>query len=231
MEARPRQVALVVVGRHLGARRLEELAVADRAVADADVSPASISSSAGAIARRPATKTSRRFASITAVAPGAPAASAARVETPAAGTSSASASPRAAASPILIPVKLPGPIPTDEAVESRGCAPAWRTSASTSASSVEARETRSPSSSPSPTSALVARSVAVSKARISGITEGYVALDHDSPALLVDVLQPHGRPHRRQPAPAASGHSTKTIASSKYGSRSPHSAWETAVKR
>ena len=62
--------------------------------------------------------------------------------------------------------------------------------------------------------------------------QGYVALDRDSPALLVDVLEPDGRAHRRQPGrPAASGHSTKTIASSKYGSRSPHSAGETAVKR
>ena len=54
-------------------------------------------------------KTSRRRASITGTAPGAPAASASSVETPATGTSSENERPRAAASPMRIPVKLPGP--------------------------------------------------------------------------------------------------------------------------
>src|SRR5437870_99156 len=57
-------------------------------------------------------KTSPRLASTTGRAPGAPAASASSVDTPATGTPRASASPRAVASPMRTPVKLPGPIPT-----------------------------------------------------------------------------------------------------------------------
>ncbi len=96
-----------------------------------------------------------------------------------------------------MPVKLPGPIPTASASRSRGWAPAWRRSASTSSSSVCAREVRSPSTSPSDTSALVARSVAVSNARISTsepfYQRGVGAVEPDPATALVDVLEryPH----------------------------------------
>src|SRR5438128_4903025 len=139
------------------------------------------------------TKTSRRRASITGVAPGAPAASAARVDTPATGSSSASASPRAVASPTRTPVKLPGPIPTASASRSPWCAPPWRSRASTSSSSVTARDTRSPRTSPSATSALVATSVAVSNARIS------IRDRHDS-RIAPAVLDADGEPRRRERA-------------------------------
>ncbi len=71
------------------------------------------------------------------------------------------------ASPIRVLVKLPGPVPMTSASMSRGRADAWRRSASTSSSSVDGRDVRSPSTSPSSTSALVATSVAVSNARMS----------------------------------------------------------------
>ena len=66
MEAGARQVALVLVGRHDGARLLEHVAVAHGAVADARSRPGSRSSSAGAIARGPGHEDlAPRLASIT----------------------------------------------------------------------------------------------------------------------------------------------------------------------
>src|SRR6185436_15252215 len=67
-----------------------------------------------------------------------------------------------------------------------------RSNASTSSSTVEARDERSPSTSPSETSALVATSVAVSNARIS-ITE-----NRDKPAPFSAMLEPHSDAYRRQ---------------------------------
>src|SRR4051794_1808938 len=136
---------------------------------------------------------------MTGSAPGAPAASASRVDTPATGTPSASARPRAVDRPIRTPVKLPGPIPTASASISRVCVPAWRSSASTSSRSVTAREVRSPSTSPSATSALVATSVAVSNARIS------IALNRDKPCAAVAVREPDAHAWRRQNAGAGFG--------------------------
>ncbi len=83
---------------------------------------------------------------------------------------------------------------------SRACAPACRSSASTSSSRVAARETRSPSTSPSRTIALVVRSVAVSKARISTCGPFYQSVEPDTAVLLVDMLEPHRRPRRRETA-------------------------------
>src|SRR5438093_879613 len=138
-------------------------------------------------------KTSPRLASTTGTAPGAPAARASSVETPATGTPRASASPRAVASPIRTPVKLPGPTPTASPSSSRVCEPAWRSKASTSSSTVTARDMRSPSTSPSETRALVATSVAVSKAWIS------IAANRDKPLpFFVAVLEAHLEPRRRK---------------------------------
>src|SRR4051794_24404783 len=136
---------------------------------------------------------------MTGSAPGAPAASAASVETPATGTPSPSARPRAVDRPMRTPVKLPGPIPTASASSSRVWAPAWRSSASTSSSSVTARDVRSPSTSPSATSALVATSVAVSNARIS------IAVNRDKPRPAVAVLEPDADARLRQDAGARLG--------------------------
>src|SRR6266851_7496954 len=62
-----------------------------------------------------------------------------------------------------------------------------------SSSTVTARDVRSPSTSPSETSALVATSVAVSKARIS------IAANRDKPQpFFVAVLEPHLGPCRRK---------------------------------
>ena len=96
-----------------------------------------------------------------------------------------------------MPVKLPGPIPTTRASRSAVRAPAWRKSASTSCSSVTAREIRSPRTSPSSTSALVATSVAVSKARIS------IHVHRDKSQILAAVLQadPARAPAARRPPP------------------------------
>ena len=69
-------------------------------------------------------KTSCRFASITGSAPGAPAARAASVETPATGMPSANDSARAVASAMRMPVKLPGPMPTATPSRSAGRRPA-----------------------------------------------------------------------------------------------------------
>src|SRR2546422_11141827 len=138
-------------------------------------------------------KTSPRLASTTGTAPGAPAARASSVETPATGTPRASASPRAVASPMRTPVKLPGPTPTASPSSSRVCAPAWRSKASTSSSTVTARDVRSPSTSPSGTRASVATSVAVSKARIS------LAANRAKPLpFFVAVLEAHLDPRSRK---------------------------------
>src|SRR4051812_34527239 len=132
-------------------------------------------------------------------APGAPASSAASVVTPAAGMPSASAMPRAVARPIRTPVKLPGPMPTARASTALVCVPDWRSRASTSSSSVTARDRRSPSTSPSETSALVATSVAVSNARIS------IELNRDKSRPAVAVLEADGGADRRQNAGAGLG--------------------------
>ena len=84
-------------------------------------------------------------------------------------------------------------------VESAVRALACLRSASTSSSNVAAREPRSPSTSPSATSALVATSVAVSKARIT------IVLNRDKPEIAAAVLEPHGRTHRREHAGAGLG--------------------------
>src|SRR5437660_12873832 len=68
-----------------------------------------------------------------------------------------------------------------------------------SSSSVTAREARSPSTSPSSTSALVATSVAVSNARIT------IELNGDKPDLAAAVLEPHGGADRREHAGARRG--------------------------
>src|SRR5437588_5256417 len=68
-----------------------------------------------------------------------------------------------------------------------------------SSSSVTAREARSPSTSPSSTSALVATSVAVSNARI------IIELNGDKPDLAAAVLEPHGGAGRREHAGAGLG--------------------------
>src|SRR6266540_2939016 len=107
---------------------------------------------------------------MTGTAPGAPAASASSVETPASGTESDQASPLAAARPMRIPVKLPGPIPTARLDTSPGSTPASRTSTS-----------------PSRTSAVVVVPVAVSNARIS-------IVDRDRSVPVVNMPQAHPRP-------------------------------------
>src|SRR6266540_2157226 len=112
-------------------------------------------------------KISFRRASMTGRAPGAPAASASRVETPATCTSSASPNARAAARPIRSPVKLPGPVPATMPFSSVGPASACSRSSFTSSSRRPGSPTRSPSVSPSSTRALVATLVAVSNARIN----------------------------------------------------------------
>src|SRR5215207_341222 len=108
---------------------------------------------------------------------------------------SANARPRAVARPIRRPVKLPGPVPTTRASIWPGSKPTSRASSSAAASTAFAVVTRSPSTAPSRTRAHVATEVAVSKAKIVLILE----LDRDAAARLVDVLQSHGRPYRRQP--------------------------------
>ena len=94
MVARPWHVPLVAVGRDDATRGLDLCAVADRPVAD--VLAARLDLEVGrreAPRAGPLVKTSRRRASITGTAPGAPAARASSVETPATGRSSASAEP------------------------------------------------------------------------------------------------------------------------------------------
>ena len=163
--------------------------------------PAAATSS-GETAPAPGTKTSPRRASITGNPPSEPSASASSVETPAPSMPSASARPRAVARPILVLVKLPGPVPTTSASRSRGRAEARRRSASTSSSRVFATEARSPRTSPSSRSALVATSVAVSKARTS--TRRFFQqrpvcrVDEDAPDVRRDVLEPDMRPWLRQ---------------------------------
>ena len=116
--------------------------------------------------RRPAPgRTSPRRASITGRASSSPAASASSVDTPAPSIPS-EASPRATMADSRAR-EASRPVPMTEASMSAGRADAWRRSASTSSNSVAGREVRSPSTSPSPTSALVATSVAVSNARMS----------------------------------------------------------------
>src|SRR5215218_3268083 len=143
---------------------------------------------------------------MTGSAPGAPAARAASVDTPATGTSSASASTRVAARPIRTPVKLPGPVPTASASTWVSRIPPWRSSASRSARTVVAREERSPSTSPSQTSALAATSVAVSSASIStaeGVFERRVVrLQADQPTCARSVPKMHGRTRRWERARA-----------------------------
>ena len=136
-------------------------------------SPARCLRSSGEAARGPSTNTSLRRASTIGNAPTCDP-SAARVETPAPGMSRASASPRAAASPIRVLVKLPGPVPTTSAPMSSDVRPALPSRASTSQSRLRAIPTRSPRTWPSSSRALVARSVAVSKESTS-ISEGLVA--------------------------------------------------------
>ena len=63
--------------------------------------------------------------------------------------------------------KTSGPVPTTSASRSAGEASAFRSSSSTSSNKVRGTDVRSPSTRPSSTSALVATSVAVSKARRS----------------------------------------------------------------
>src|SRR5919206_1256685 len=144
----------------------------------------------------------RSRASITGTAPGAPAASASRVETPATGIPSESASPRTVASPIRMPVKLPGPVPTTRASRSPGSAPAAARSSCASARTLTARDRRSPSSSPSRTRAVEATSVAVSKARINTAEDAFEqgllgSLEVDHPTRL-SVGEPCPHPHRRK---------------------------------
>ena len=110
---------------------------------------------------------------MTGSAPGAPAARASSVETPAAGRPSASANARPAARPMRIPVKLPGPVPRTSASIRDRRRPPRRSSASTSSSSVSGRDEASARTSPSQTSALVATSVAVSHASRSTVARAY----------------------------------------------------------
>ena len=154
------------------------------------------------------------------------------METPAAGRSSASAEPARGGEPDPHPGEAARPDPDGERVDVARVRPGL------AQERVDVREQRRRARDP------LAEHLAVADERARGAVsrrvegedqrrslEGYAALDRDSPAPLVDVLEPDGRAHRGSPPPAASGHSTKTTASSKYGSRSPHSADETAVKR
>ena len=120
MEAGTREVARIVVGRDLGAGGFELRSVAKGAVADERLGRKLVRARARTSSPSTSANTSRRRASTTGIAPGAPAANASSVETPASGRSSASASARAAAIPMRTPVKLPGPMPTDDRVELRG---------------------------------------------------------------------------------------------------------------
>src|SRR3954467_3266072 len=148
-----------------------------------------------------ATKTSPPRASITGSAPGAPTASTARLDTGAASMPSAIPRPRAAASPTRRPVKDPGPIPTASASSARGPSPTELRSASASARIDAARDGRSPTSSPSRTSATDASGVAVSKAK-SSMHPFYQRLlgrvDVDDPVSLVVMLQPDAHPRLGQ---------------------------------
>ena len=184
-------------------------------------------------------KTSRRPASITGTAPGRPAASASSVETPATGRSSASASPRAAASRSAAPVKLPGPVPTTSGRDREVDAPASASNSRASRSTAARGERRSPRTPPSRTSATVATCVAVSKARIEPMSRGQSSPASSSGLVALErdwrPRRRHARASRAHEAAAAgprprSGHSTKTIASSKYGSRAAQSASDTAVE-
>jgi hypothetical protein len=165
VEYRTRHVPGIVIGRDARTAVLQHLPVADGAVADAQRSRRLD------VLRRDGAATGHEHLSPARVddgtAPSAPAASASSVETPAPSIPSARASPRATARPIRVPVKLPGPVPTTSASRSDVRADPCRRSASTSSSRVLAIDERSPSTSPSSRSALVATSVAVSKARIS----------------------------------------------------------------
>ena len=92
VEARARDVALVVVRRHDGAAAARASRGSGRRRPDAE-RPRLELEVVRRDARGPATNTSRRRASITGQAPGCAAASASSVETPAPGSSSASAEP------------------------------------------------------------------------------------------------------------------------------------------
>ena len=216
-----RDVPGLGVGGHVRAALLERGAVTKRAVADArDAFDLELRSGRGPrLRRRSLVKTSRRPASITG-SDRLLAARASSVETPATGTFRASAKPRARASPRRVPVKLPGPVPTTSAVMSFGVAPSPASSSSASASTRNERVVRSASGRPSSTSATVATCVAVSNARTRPTSRQV-----RGPARSCADLHPRcairtvARGAGNRPAPA-SGHSTKTIASSKYGSRS-----------
>src|SRR4051794_16807526 len=136
-------------------------------------------------------------------APGAPAASTSSVETPASFRSRANASARAAASPIRMLVKLPGPVPTTSRRTSRGWAPARSSNSSASASTRTARDARSPSTFPSARRALVATLVAVSNASVSIAAElgqqlPVSAFELDRPAFAVHVRQTYRDAHGRE---------------------------------
>ena len=138
MEARARQVALVVVRRHLGAGRLEHARGSGRAPSPTQTR-AGLELEVGGRERRAARRRRPRAAARRSRAARRALRRRARRASrrPAAGTSSASASPRAVARPMRVPVKLPGPVPTASAVElARRARRAWRRSASTSSSSV-----------------------------------------------------------------------------------------------
>ena len=227
MEARARQVPLVVVRRDDRALLLEQRAVAHRAVADADrarARPTGRRARARAARRRRARTPRAAARRSTGTAPGAPAASASSVETPAPRRSSASASPRAAASPMRTPVKLPGPIPTASASRSRGMR------AALAQQRVDVLEQRLRARH------ALAEHLAVVDERARRHLRRRVERQRQHSSIETTLRAPSAcriRTAKRgggsTPAPA-SGHSTNAIASSKYGSRSPHSAAETPVE-
>src|SRR5258706_244377 len=126
---------------------------------------------------------------------GTPAANAESVEDPATGTSRASASPRAVASPILIDVKLPGPVPTTMPSMRRGSS----TTSSIKNVSAAARSVQpEPPSSPSKAHTAPTE-VAQSKDKI------VCGLDRDTAMRFVDMCQGHRCAHRRKPGACVLG--------------------------
>ena len=204
MEARARQVPFVVVGRDLCAGRLEEVAVANGAVADAD-RPGSTSSSAGARARGagdehlPPARVDDRDRPWCAGGE--------RVERRDAGRRNVERErePARGGEPDPRAREAPGAGADRERVDVRLRArpPAAAAHRRPRAASRPARRAR-----PAPRrrrrGRSSARSVAVSNARISTCDPFYQrrvgGVEANRPCRRVDVLEPDGRPHRRQPA-------------------------------
>ena len=168
MVARPGDVLGGVVRRHGAPARGDLLAVADGAVADVRAAPLDHETGCGEAGRSAALEREDlvRRASTTGTALGAPAASASSVETPATGTPSEMASVRAVTSPMRKPV-APRAGADGNPADVAGLEPGLRQQLLDVLQHAHGPRARSPSTSPSRTSATVATSVAVSNARIS----------------------------------------------------------------